>query len=289
VRLDGEGRIDQTVTCERCGYGLRGLLLAQDCPECGRVVALSTSRERLIFASHAWLTRLANGLRAVLIGLLVVAAGAAAWLGVMVLFAEFIVGTLGNRGPVLLLWAVAVPPGLWVAWGLWRLTTPEPNRPDPAPSPRMTARSTTVLLAATAVAVALPLLMRAGAGMAMIGFVIVAVTLVPLDLGVLLYARELAQRLPDPKLLKRTTLTLYGHVAAMFAFCPCTWLVLSAVLPRGASMALVMGSGFLAAAALGAAVACHTLWLAILYLKVLLRLRDATADNAARDAGAPPV
>ena len=102
LRLDPEGRIDQTLTCEACGYDLRGLVLTQDCPECGLCVALATDRERLIFASHAWLARLFYGLRAALIGLAAAGAGAAAWFGVVRLFPTPIGRALGDRGSGLL-------------------------------------------------------------------------------------------------------------------------------------------------------------------------------------------
>jgi hypothetical protein len=55
-------------SCAKCGYVLRGLDAARQCPECGMPIAESLRGRLLRFADRAWLIRICRGLRMVNIG-----------------------------------------------------------------------------------------------------------------------------------------------------------------------------------------------------------------------------
>jgi hypothetical protein len=51
------------VTCAKCGYALRGLDVAGQCPECGMAIAESLHGFMLRFADAAWLNRIHRGMK----------------------------------------------------------------------------------------------------------------------------------------------------------------------------------------------------------------------------------
>ena len=52
LRLDAEGRVDEDITCRKCGYNLRGLPTDGACPECGSAVGHSTHGDLLRFCDE---------------------------------------------------------------------------------------------------------------------------------------------------------------------------------------------------------------------------------------------
>ena len=53
--------IDRDTSCRRCGYNLRGLSTAGQCPECGAEVESSIGSRLLVFADPKWLKSLLRG------------------------------------------------------------------------------------------------------------------------------------------------------------------------------------------------------------------------------------
>ena len=153
ARLVGaDERLLLHVPCEACGYDLCGALASATCPECGKLVSASLSPDSLVFADAAWLARVRNGLDWCLAGSV-----AAAILGVIMLVT---LAATGAHGDLLLSavieWCFGIPPGLVIARGIWRLTTPEPDRENPLDVARAIARGGAMFTTACAL-LALPL------------------------------------------------------------------------------------------------------------------------------------
>ena len=71
LRLDAEGRVDEGITCRKCGYNLRGLTtdVFRVCPECGTAAGHSTHGDMLRFCDPAWVCTLANGMNWIVAGM----------------------------------------------------------------------------------------------------------------------------------------------------------------------------------------------------------------------------
>lgn len=137
ARLVGaDDRLLAHVACEKCGYDLRGSLASATCPECGTLVGVSLSPDRLSFADAAWLARVRNGLNWCLVGGLM-----AVGLGVIMIVT---IAATGAADDVLMSamieWCFGIPPGLVIARGIWRLTSPEPGDAGPLEIARAISR-----------------------------------------------------------------------------------------------------------------------------------------------------
>ncbi len=126
LSLDDTGRITDDVACRQCGYNLHGLHPDGACPECETSIWRSVHGHLLRFCDPEWVDKLARGA-----GHLVIAIVAM----IVVLIAFYVATNV--------MWAVM--PGLpfkviyggllaaWfvimgaVAWGCWRITSPEPG------------------------------------------------------------------------------------------------------------------------------------------------------------------
>ncbi len=107
--------------CIICGYDLKGLPQEGVCPECGTPVAQSYLPDLLQNRSPDYLRQLRSGLSFVLNGILV-------WVCVMV--GGVFVALAGVTGAELLLALAGAGCSLAILFGWWRLTTPDPGRPD---------------------------------------------------------------------------------------------------------------------------------------------------------------
>jgi len=68
-RIDAAGVIAADVVCSACGYNLRSLASTAACPECGRPVADSLSRQAMWYHDNQRLRNLAGGINAVILEL----------------------------------------------------------------------------------------------------------------------------------------------------------------------------------------------------------------------------
>ena len=107
--------LSDELPCRNCGYILRGLDPAGNCPECGRPISASMSHS-LAYANLAWLATLARGLRLAWMAIL---AGIITWAGAFAL--NVIVTELG-----IIATALCLPP-LLSGVAAWLITTPEPQ------------------------------------------------------------------------------------------------------------------------------------------------------------------
>ncbi|MGD8451179.1 MAG: hypothetical protein PVJ57_05120 [Phycisphaerae bacterium] len=65
--LDQDGRLAEDRRCSRCGYNLRGLEPAGDCPECAQPVRESLVSNQLRYADRRWLRKVRLGLLLLLV------------------------------------------------------------------------------------------------------------------------------------------------------------------------------------------------------------------------------
>lgn len=61
MHVDELGRVGFDLTCAQCGYNLRGLPGAGECPECGTAVAISAHGSPLTAADPEWLATVRRG------------------------------------------------------------------------------------------------------------------------------------------------------------------------------------------------------------------------------------
>ncbi len=126
--LDREGRVADDLSCVNCGYNLRTLSATGICPECAAQVARSARGHYLQHAPARWVKRLASGAL-----MMIIAIAAAIALGVMMIVAGIIIGTVGGQIPpgledALLILSCVFGAGVvsLVVIGLTRLTAPNP-------------------------------------------------------------------------------------------------------------------------------------------------------------------
>lgn len=188
--------------CARCGYNLRGLDPAGRCPECGEPVVLSHRSDLLRFADAGWLRRMRFG------------AGLIIWSEI-----ADVVERLGTTIRISGTWQDNVPWFLLeystyvlLVLGTFFVTVREPRKAlsEGTFSLRKWIRG----LVAGNLAVGCVAIIVEGLP-AILVFVInfaAALAITAAFLGLFLYIRQLAMRIPDAKLAKRATL-LFWYLA----------------------------------------------------------------------------
>ena len=209
--------IDRTVPCVGCGYNLRGVDAAGTCPECGRPAADSLSPNRLALADPAWLGRVVRGLDTIALGLVF---GAAMFVVLVVVtgvwylqppWAEFVA------------WALGLPPGVVVWWGCRQVTARSPGSvsgasgasgaseiEDASDLARLLARHAADVILLLAVFTGPLWLLHEGLGLLTFG--LGGVAAVVGGFAALIYARQLAERIPAPKLRSGTVTAIAGYL-----------------------------------------------------------------------------
>jgi hypothetical protein len=229
--------VDSAIACTRCGYSLRGLQITGKCPECGWAVESSLRGGLLRFAGPEYLASLALGAKIVIILNI-----ANAVLGVVVFVG--VIGMIVTMGGSLQTSPGAPAPPLPVLGlieasataltllattaslaGYWLLTTPDPalSQAEQPRAARRVVRGAVVAVAITqalglAVAFFTPRLATGGGGVNPLPAVQIASGGLGLAetvagavqfFAMMLYARWLAQRVPDAEMVARTRLYMW--------------------------------------------------------------------------------
>ncbi len=124
IKLDAAGRIDEDVSCRKCGYNLRGLLPDGRCPECGAAVGRSLHGDLLRFSDPDWVQKLASGMNWIV---------ASIFMGMIggffsAIFVAIFTSILSSRSFFVLAPLSTLAFGTIALVGYWRVTTPDPAR-----------------------------------------------------------------------------------------------------------------------------------------------------------------
>src|SRR5262245_44630413 len=115
--VDASGRLDQDVTCRRCGYNLRGQSPDGVCSECGTPVGRSLMGDLLRFSDPKWVRSLASGMDWIMVGVIL-----------SVLCSCLMSAAIGAiRLPHIILAVGQVATGIVPLLGYWKLTVPDPG------------------------------------------------------------------------------------------------------------------------------------------------------------------
>ncbi len=158
--------LDRDHTCLRCGYNLRGLDAASNCPECGLEIERSLRGGRLEFSQPAYLQRLRRGADLILTSFILFLPAALALAFLSFSTPRGYSGGLTVTAYALLLAALVAlvaPALLLVGW--WLLTTPDEERRgvEARFSSRRIARLLTPTLAAAYLALLALIVLRQSA------------------------------------------------------------------------------------------------------------------------------
>lgn len=197
---DADGCVGRDLPCRCCGYNLRGVLAAGDCPECGAAVELAARRDDLAFASPQWVATLARGLRWV-------------WVAAVLMFLSWIAGVVAPnvglpgwsqslRYATMLVW-------IGLAYGVWHVTTPQPGA-EHAPTRTAHAGGTTrwAIIAATGFGLAASAL--PGVAPPVIVTIAAELTWLVATVSMFLYLGYLANRVPSARLAKSAYVVAIG-------------------------------------------------------------------------------
>lgn len=190
IDYDTSGRIDQDLSCLKCGYNLRGLSSQQICPECGEPAAQTIRGDWLEFSDPKWVRRLACGMRCII------------WTIFGTPFLSFAILVIGERP------FVAIMVSAYIV-AFWLITSPEPGRTDAEPGLglRRIARYGSIF----------GVLMACLLGMAGLGDTRITSTMKAAPGSVFVwaawflilgYAARLARRIPDVRLARHSRLVV---------------------------------------------------------------------------------
>lgn len=222
LTVDPNGCIAVDIACVRCGYNLRTLRQEATCPECGTAVERSLQGNLLCLADPEWVGRLARGLNWTVKGI---------YGAIGILIGMFMVYPSGVNMFTLLIQTC----GCAALVGYWQFSRPEPSRSDEGPilSARKVSRlglcgavlagmlAYRVVGRASNAAVDIPLVYLLPGVLMTIGF-----------LGLFRHLEQLARRIPDLELGRRTrsarnglatSLVLFLALAAVSWVAQCQW------------------------------------------------------------------
>lgn len=211
LQLDEHQRLMQTVPCAGCDYNLRGLPVEDRCPECNLELVRSLAPNRLALSDANWLATMARDCDVILRGLIL---GAVIFV-ILVVSSWWLENHYGAPGlwTEMLAWALAMPPGLVIAFGCRRLCTPEPGRSNFIDSPyawttRLCIGATVVMALLTAPAHLIdPYEPVFSAATIALGCLAVMIG----GFAAMMLARTLAKRIPMPSLAYNMKLLLIGY------------------------------------------------------------------------------
>jgi len=195
--------------CVVCGYSLSGLAETGVCPECGTAVALSFSDAQLVHSSPTYLRSLTDGLRFVLVGILVIVA-----LTVAMMIAVF--SGIAWAASLVSLGITAVWFGVLYGW--WKASEPDPGYTGVASGDKARGWLRNLLIAKVATAglsFVLSLIPGAELLLFLIGFVDLAV-MIAFYVVAMMYVMWLAPRIPDQKIYRRAKMYRWLLVVLVF-------------------------------------------------------------------------
>jgi hypothetical protein len=222
--LDEHGCIAQDVNCRSCGYALRGLPVSGNCPECGTAVGKSIYGDLLQFSDPKWVERIALGVNILAIAFIVSIVG-----GVLVGVVTVAIAMAMGGNPIVFIIALMIfmlLAGAANIIGYWLATTRDPGKDESANpfSARAIARWAIVIssvagLAAVPLDPSISAMTGAGfigdptlhAALSIVG-ILASQGLGALGLvAMLVYAGQLARRLPDERLARSTRIVTWGY------------------------------------------------------------------------------
>lgn len=254
IPLDEFGHVSADLPCISCGYNLRGLSPDSVCPECGIPIGRSQYGNLLRYSDPTWVKQLSSGMNWVIAAIIVgILSGCVSQL--LIRSANVSIGLL-----------VAVVPQILHLIGYLKLTAPDPSKIES----EITARQVVRYMAIASFVLSLANLSAAQMGQIM---AVLACTVVGSLVGLVFmfalgrHMSQLAFRIPDPTLARRTRIVVWG-----FLICMCMALVsaILVILSGGASaVGAMIGGGVALVAGVGMLV------LAILSLILIIRYQSA--------------
>jgi len=255
--------IDEDLGCIRCGYNLRGLPGGHRCPECGTPAVVSLAGDVLQYAPPAWLKRVRNGLALVLCSF---AADVATIVNAMV------TGPLarGRYGHLL-----EVISALLLLVGVVLMTTPEPRLT--AAGRTMNVRRWLRVAAFAWCCCSLTALFSPSAKVAAITASAGMLVLIGIMLGVAVYLRRFAERIPDHDLERSTVHMIWGFAVSIgvFAF-------FSGFSALFAGQRRIIGPAPCIAVVAGASACFFAVWFLVLIYHYYLAIRWAVHEARVR-------
>ena len=252
TRRDDHGRLDSELICVGCQYNLRGQLPQGTCPECGESVEKSLKSDHLRFASLVWLRSVKSGLSLIIIATI---AGFAV-IGLFQLIARVVLSSrryrytrrptsfgeldLALQVSVIMEFIVYLVPMVLLCIGYWHFTKPEPKAKTHNIAQQLTRWSlipSYALLITIRLYILLSIILfmdwpQSKAVGITVAIGLIAASAVLLFVGfpaTMVYLRSLARRLPSRKLMRHTSIVLWGFISCFAAL---GLLVLAAIFIR---------------------------------------------------------
>jgi hypothetical protein len=207
VKLDQQGRLDEDISCRKCGYNLHSLLLSAQCPECGTAVGRSLQGDFLRFADPQWVEMLASGMTWILI------ATAAGTLGILASLVAASISATGYQSTWFFVASCCIEVIGFI--GYWKLSTSDPGKPEDGA--KLTARKLVrITQPISLVRTVLARLFRQSPLVlsALVGAVGTAMGIVE-TVAAFTYVRRLALRIPDVKLARQCRIIMWGTVLSL--------------------------------------------------------------------------
>ncbi len=274
------GVIAFDLKCTSCGYNLRGLHEGGVCPECANPIERSLRGDLLQFADPAWLRQLHTGVRMML------------WYVVInVLLALLGVITGATGMPIGLVTIPALAASVFYVIAVFLLTIQEPRDSGVVESVtvRNAIRVSVVLSCMGSFVEFVGPMLNAGSVSDVMATILQMTGLVAM-VGIFVYLRRFALRIPDGKLAQTTRTVMWGLVVSL------SLVLLMALIAGAAGGALATpgaaaSSGFLIAVlgSLGCIGGLGAIVFGIWNIRLLFRYRDAfklAAEQSASDLAA---